>query len=148
MNALQFTISKRFLSPRNTQQLIASVKHNNQRFTGKRRGINNLTLAEAQFESRCLYKRYLRSVPELMEKFEITEFSEKRAYELIREEWEKTGYVTDPRVVDLMLLQGKQNLQEMVHFFQQENHVHRRFKPTWKPEPQGFMESFLTQKKM
>ena len=148
MNALQFQISKRFLSPKQTTALVASIKSKNARFTGRRRAINNLTLPEAQFESRMLYKRFLRAVPELMEKFEITEFSEKRAYEIIREEWDKTGYVSDPRVIDLMLLHGKQELQEMVHFFQQENHIHRRFKVTWKPETQGFMDSFLTTKKM
>ena len=78
----------------------------------------------------------------------MTDITEKKIYEYIRSEWEATSNVRDPRVVDVLLLKGKQELQELVMHYQQQSHVYRRFNWTHNKKPEGFMGNFLERKDM
>merc|ERR1712088_54500 len=112
MNSLLFTISRRGNANR-VRDIVAGVRQNNARFSAKRRAINSATMEEARYESRQLYKRYLRAVPGIMETFRVNELSERQIYAYIRAEWDKTKHVKDPRVVDVLLTKGKMELQEL-----------------------------------
>ena len=148
MRALILSLAQRNMSQRGVRAAVADVRANNARFNNKRRAINNATLEEARYESRMLYKRFLRAVPSIMETYKMTDITEKKIYEYIRSEWEATSNVRDPRVVDVLLLKGKQELQELVMHYQQQSHVYRRFNWTHNKKPEGFMGNFLERKDM
>merc|ERR1712173_540166 len=106
MRALFLSLAQRNMSQKNVRAAVENVRNNNLRFNSRRRAINNATLEEARYESRMLYKRYLRAVPSIMETYRMTEISERKLYEYIRTEWNATSHVKDPRVVDVLLLKG------------------------------------------
>merc|ERR1712071_186565 len=88
----------------------------------------------------------VRSVPYIMTTFKVAKLTEAQIYSVLREEFSKHGNVTDPRVVDMLVIKGKIELQEQVELWQQRTHFYRRFQETTKKAPDSFMGKFLTQK--
>lgn len=61
----------------------------------------------------------------------------------IRAEFERNRYVSDPKVVDVLLLKGRQSYQETVNAWSQEPHILGiLLAPKERPQ-RSFMEKFL-----
>merc|ERR1711978_675717 len=118
MKSAILTTSERFMTPRQTMGLVQATVQDNKRFQpGKQ--IHSQNLEEARRNVRSLYRSYIRSVPYIMTTFKVAKLTEKQLYSVIREEFNKHGNVTDPRVVDLLVIKGKIELQEQVELWQQ-----------------------------
>merc|ERR1711997_501869 len=142
--AMKSTLVK-CMTPKQTMGLVQSTVHDNRRFQpGKQ--IHSQNLEEARKNVRSLYRSYIRSVPYIMTTFKVAKLTEKQLYSVLREEFTKHGNVTDPRVIDMLVIKGKIELQEQVELWQQRTHFYRRFQETTKKNPDSFMGKFLTQK--
>merc|ERR1711972_2292 len=145
MKSAVLQTSARFMTPKQTMGLVQATVHDNRRFQpGKQ--IHSQNLEEARKNVRSLYRSYLRSVPLIMTTFKVAKLTEGQIYSILRDEFEKHSHVTDPRVIDLLVIKGKIELQEQVELWQQRTHFYRRFNETTKKAPDSFMGKFLTQK--
>lgn len=145
MKSAVLQTSARFMTPRQTMGLVQATVSDNKRFQpGKQ--IHSQNLEEARRNVRSLYRSYIRSVPYIMTTFKVAKLTEKQLYGVLREEFTKHGNVTDPRVVDMLVIKGKIELQEQVELWQQRTHFYRRFQETTKKQPDSFFGKFLTQK--
>lgn len=145
MKSAILATSARFMTPRQTMGLVQATVQDNKRFVPGRQ-IHSKNLEEARTEVRSLYRSFVRSVPYIMTTFKVAKLTEKQVYSVLREEFSKHGNVTDPRVVDMLVIKGKIELQEQVELWQQRTHFYRRFQETTKKTPDSFMGKFLTQK--
>merc|ERR1712066_459551 len=115
MKSAVLQTSARFMTPRQTMGLVQATVSDNKRFQpGKQ--IHSQNLEEARRNVRSLYRSYIRSVPYIMTTFKVAKLTEKQLYSVIREEFNKHGNVTDPRVVDMLVTKAKSNFKNKSNF--------------------------------
>lgn len=69
-----------------------------------------------------LYRDWYRGAPEICTLFALNvPASQIRA--AVRQQFEKNRYVSDPKVIDVLLLKGRQDYQETLNCWQQEPHI-------------------------
>lgn len=61
----------------------------------------------------------------------------------IRAEFERHKYVEDPKVIDILVTKGRQDLQEVLNAWQQESHILGVLLKDKSREPKTFMQKFL-----
>merc|ERR1712141_256711 len=106
MKSAILTTSARFMTPKQTMGLVQATVQDNKRFQpGKQ--IHSQNLEEARKNVRSLYRSYVRSVPYIMTTFKVAKLTEKQLYSVLREEFTKHGNVSDPRVVDMLVIKGR-----------------------------------------
>uniref|UniRef100_A0A7S3LNU3 Complex 1 LYR protein domain-containing protein n=1 Tax=Aplanochytrium stocchinoi TaxID=215587 RepID=A0A7S3LNU3_9STRA len=71
-----------------------------------------------------LYKRVCRQIPRICAVYDL-DMTEAQVRRQTRKLFDKYNYVTDPKMVSILLEEGNQHLQECVEQWKQKSHLHR-----------------------
>ncbi|KAI8381264.1 uncharacterized protein BYT42DRAFT_495048 [Radiomyces spectabilis] len=100
------------------------------------------TASEARSRSLALYRKWQKSVPEIIKIHELN-LPSAVVRAKIREEFEKNRYVEDIGVTDVLLAKGQMEYQETMNVWKQTNHIMNYFsKDEAAPKPTTFLEKF------
>ena len=90
-----------------------------------------------------LYRAWYRSIPEIIQIFRL-EKSHEQCRDKLKEKFMVNKDVDDIRVVDMLTIKGKMELEETMKVWKQKTHVMRYWEDPAGPKPEGtFYEKFL-----
>ncbi|KAL4658029.1 NADH dehydrogenase ubiquinone 1 alpha subcomplex subunit 6 [Arapaima gigas] len=98
-------------------------------------------LDEAKRRVRELYRAWYREVPNIVVTYQLA-VPVRQGQQKVREMFNKNKHVTDPRVIDMLVIKGKMELQETINVWKQKTHIMRYFHDTKAPRPTDFLSKF------
>jgi len=99
---------------------------------------------EARLRVLSLYKAWCRQLPFMVSEFDIP-VNEVQAKAKLREKFTANAHIKDARVIDMMVIKGQQDLQEVAEKWASSMHImSKHFKESVKERPKDFMSKFLT----
>ncbi|KAH9837700.1 NADH-ubiquinone oxidoreductase Complex1 subunit [Rhodofomes roseus] len=96
---------------------------------------------EARKRAIQLYRDWYRGAPEIITMYAIPVTAQHIRHS-IRRKFEESRYVTDPRVIDVLLLKGRQEYQETMNLWKQTDHVMGIMLEDRKRPPRTFLQKF------
>ncbi|CAK9290616.1 unnamed protein product [Gordionus sp. m RMFG-2023] len=110
--------------------------------------VSRVVYSQNKNESRqkvlCLYKRFLRKIPNIIELYANLPLTYNAYRNKIREEFTKNKSVSDIRAIDMLIHRGENDLADLLNLWKQGCHVMNYFKYTENPKPKDFMGKFLS----
>ncbi|KAI4500630.1 hypothetical protein M0802_004222 [Mischocyttarus mexicanus] len=97
--------------------------------------------AEARRRVLALYKAWCRQVPIMVHEYDIP-YTQEKCLQKIRSEFLRNKYLTDVRVIDLLIIKGQMELQEVVTLWKPVGNLLNHFKDTYNPKPTNFLGKF------
>ncbi|EGI65145.1 PREDICTED: NADH dehydrogenase [ubiquinone] 1 alpha subcomplex subunit 6 isoform X1 [Acromyrmex echinatior] len=90
-----------------------------------------------------LYKAWIRQVPISLLSYNIPK-SEVDCKRKIREEFRRHAHLTDLRIIDIVIVKGQMELQEVANLWKPAGALMHYWKETWEKKPTDFMSKFLS----
>ncbi|KAI9502386.1 ndufa6 NADH-ubiquinone oxidoreductase subunit [Coemansia spiralis] len=101
------------------------------------------SLSDARTRVLHLYRQWQKGVPKFMIDYHLC-LPQSVVRAKIREGFEKNRYVSDPQVIDVLLLKGRMEYEETYNVWKQYPHVVRYFDSNEsEPEPTKFLDRFI-----
>jgi NADH dehydrogenase (ubiquinone) 1 alpha subcomplex subunit 6 len=82
----------------------------------------SVTVADTKKAVLALYRRSLKSIPLITRIYRLP-YDKEEMKERIKFNFLQNSHLTDPHLIDMVVLQGENNLEEVVHSFQTRSHV-------------------------
>ncbi|KAI8436801.1 hypothetical protein MSG28_010262 [Choristoneura fumiferana] len=89
-----------------------------------------------------LYRAFYRYIPYIVKFHDIPKNEEQVRWK-IRELFYRNACVTDIRVIDLLVIKGFMDYEEIKNQWAQKCHVMAWWNPTWEPKPVDFLNKFI-----
>merc|ERR1711983_763874 len=99
---------------------------------------------EARLRVLALYKAWHRQIPFIVEEYDIPA-TPKMCRDKVKERFLANAHAKDTRVIDMLVVKGQQDLQEVVEKWAQTGHIMSKFfRESYEERPKDFMSKFLT----
>ncbi|CAK9810126.1 NADH dehydrogenase [ubiquinone] 1 alpha subcomplex subunit 6 [Anthophora plagiata] len=105
--------------------------------------ILSLTPGESRKRVISLFKTWYRQIPSIVELYDLPK-SEQECKEKLKEVFRRNKHVRDLRAIDMLLIKGQMELQEVTNHWQQCTTFLNYWNETVQPKPKDFMSKFLS----